>query len=253
MANDFLNDLGKTLSKTAQGIGKKVNIMYETQKLTSMIAGEQKAIEKARGSLGKLVFEKFQAGEHLGEDLKALCQEIIEHMEKIEELKTLSADKKGQKICPKCKKSVDKAAAFCPYCGTPCPVPEPETVEVKTESYMEEDIFADETGDDLKEAAADAFEEEKDVTKTASEEAADTLEDVFEDSLSEETEDFVEEAEDALDEVEEADEDLFAEDPEDSGEDDITEDGTDVFDRILKSGVEALEEASEEAEEKILS
>ena len=60
-----------------------------------------------------------------GMELSALCQEIDQHYLKIREYKDNAANLKGEKICPSCEREVDINVSFCPYCGTPCPTPEP--------------------------------------------------------------------------------------------------------------------------------
>lgn len=136
MASDFFREFGKALSKTAQDLGERVNSMYETQKLQSKIGDEEKAIEKLKMRIGGIVFEKYQENAEVDEELKSICEDIVSHLNQIDSLKEATAARNGQKICPGCKKSVDKAVSFCPYCGTPCPDPEPDMVE--------EDLFANE-------------------------------------------------------------------------------------------------------------
>ena len=50
-------------------------------------------------------------------------------MKIISKYKDSAAELKGRKICPSCEKAVDRSVLFCPYCGAPCPTPEPEKAE----------------------------------------------------------------------------------------------------------------------------
>lgn len=129
MAKDFFDELSGTLSKKAQSLTERVNSVYETQKLRSRIAGEERMAEKLMTDIGRIVYSRFLEGGEVDSDLVSLCEEIKGHEDAADELKADAAGKKGQKICPACKKEVDKYASFCPYCGTPVPDPEPEEEE----------------------------------------------------------------------------------------------------------------------------
>ena len=87
----------------------------------------------------------------MDEELQNLCQEIRQHMDAITEYKNAAADLKGRKICPSCKRAVEKDVAFCPFCGTACPNPEPKeevaaeaTEEEATETVAEDDAPGEE-------------------------------------------------------------------------------------------------------------
>ena len=228
MANDFFNNLSKNLSKTAKDAKKKVNIMYEVQKLQNRITGEEKSIEKVKSELGNLIFSKFEAGEVLGGDLTALCDQICSHLKAIDELKAEAADKKGQKICPGCKKSIDKMVAFCPYCGTACPVPEPEE-----EDYKEEELSAG-VGEEIEEAAEEAFEAAEDAFAEAGEKLQET---------ADAAEDFASDAADAAEE--------FVSDTADAAEEfvsDTAETLEEGFDAVSDAAEDALDAAADAAE-----
>ncbi|MBQ8305717.1 MAG: zinc ribbon domain-containing protein [Blautia sp.] len=172
MANDFFNDLSETLSKTAKGLSERMGSMYDAQKIRSKIAGEEKLINKALADIGQIVFDRFAEGGEVEEDIRALCEEICQHNESIESLKEEAAGKKGQKICPGCKKSVDKEVSFCPFCGTPVPDPEPPVEEEPEEA---EEFFEDEQT--AEEVAEEAVREAVEEGKAAAEEFADAVAD----------------------------------------------------------------------------
>ena len=113
----------------------------------------------------------------MDEELQNLCQEIRQHLDAIAEYKDAAADLKGRKICPSCKRAVEKDAAFCPYCGTACPNPEPEeevvaeaSAEEATEAAVEDDAPAEEP----------AAETSEDVTDESAPEAETSAEDTQE-------------------------------------------------------------------------
>ena len=136
MGTDFLDELGETLTRTARGIGEKAESFYETQKIRNKIASESRIIDKIMADLGNILYRKYQDGEALDAEQKTLCEQIDQHMERIARYKDALADRKGQKICSCCERSMDQDAVFCPYCGTACTVQEeekPEEVDAEVE------------------------------------------------------------------------------------------------------------------------
>ncbi|MDO5136326.1 MAG: zinc ribbon domain-containing protein [Eubacteriales bacterium] len=155
MGKNFLDDLGDALVKTTRDIGKKANKIYEGQKLQTKIAGEELAIEKLKTEIGNRLYGQYTQGAVLGEEMYKLCEKIDQHVKTVEKYKNEAAGLKGCKICPACHRSVDKEAAFCSYCGSPCPEPEQAEEEALEE---EEQPFREEEQD---EGAEPSPEEEK--------------------------------------------------------------------------------------------
>lgn len=137
MAADFFDGLVKTISQTTKELGKatkglseRAEQTIEAQKIRNKIVGEEKIIEKIKVDIGDWIYKKHENGEGLDSELSVLCQEIDQHYLKIREFRDSAANIKGQKVCPSCEREVDMSVSFCPYCGTPCPTPEPaENVE----------------------------------------------------------------------------------------------------------------------------
>lgn len=129
MRTDFFDELGDMLTKTAKELGDKAEQFYGTQKVRSRIMAEERVIEKMTADMGWIVYKRHEKGEALDNELSILCQEIDQHVRRLKEFKSEEAGIRGQKICPSCEKSVDKSVSFCPYCGAPCPDPEPEMEE----------------------------------------------------------------------------------------------------------------------------
>ncbi len=155
MAKDFFDELGGTLSKKAQSLTERVNSVYEAQKLRSRIAAEERMAEKLMTDIGRIIYSRFLEDGEVDSDLVSLCEEIKGHEDAADELKADAAGKKGQKICPACRKEVDKEALFCPYCGTPLPEPEPEEKEEELEF---EEIPGDSDAEDTPAEDEDAEE-----------------------------------------------------------------------------------------------
>lgn len=129
MKKSFFDGLGDALSRTTKDLSKKAGQIYETQKLQTKVSGEEHMIEKLKADIGELLYKRYQAGAELDDEIRAVCEEIDGHLNVIAGYKDAAADLKGCKICPSCKKTVDRGVSFCPYCGAPCPNPEPEKAE----------------------------------------------------------------------------------------------------------------------------
>ena len=134
----FFDELSETITKTAQGFSTRVGGMYESQKVVNKIGSEERMVKKLMADMGKIIYERFTAGEEVDEEMAPFCEQIGQHMEKIESLKTESLRRKGQKICPECGKTVESGFAFCPFCGASVPTPEPEEIEEETEEEKAE-------------------------------------------------------------------------------------------------------------------
>lgn len=142
MSTDFFDGLARTLSKTTKELcrttkelGARAEQTIEAQKIRNRIAGEEQTIEKIKKDIGSVVYKRHSEGQGLDGELSSLCQEVDRHYLKIREYRDNAAKIKGQKICPSCEKEVDIDVSFCPYCGTPCPTPEPaENVEGKADA-----------------------------------------------------------------------------------------------------------------------
>lgn len=170
MAADFIDGLVKTISQTTKELGKatkglseRAEQTIEAQKIRNRIAGEEKIIEKIKVDIGNWIYKKHADGEGLDSELSVLCQEIDQHYLKIREFRDSAANIKGQKVCPSCEREVDMSVSFCPYCGTPCPTPEPAE-NVEGEAVQAEEETKTEDTADVQEKAADGSngsEEEK--------------------------------------------------------------------------------------------
>lgn len=145
MGTDFFDGIVKTFSKTTKELGKTTKELgaraeqtIETQKIRGKISGEERTIEKLKADLGDIIYKRHAEGEGIDGELSVICQEIDQHFLKIREFKDSAANLRGKKICPSCEREVDLSVSFCPYCGTPCPTPEPtESVEDPVEEPVE--------------------------------------------------------------------------------------------------------------------
>ena len=196
MGTDFFDGLVKTFSKTTKELGKTTRELgaraeqtIEAQKIRSKITGEERIIEKIKVDIGDIVYRRHSQGDGIDSELSALCQEIDQHYLKIREFRDSAANIKGQKVCPSCEREVDMSVSFCPYCGTPCPTPEPAE-NVEGEAVQAEEETKTEDTADVQEKAADGSngseEEKTGEPKTESAESEENAEDTVEKEAVEE-------------------------------------------------------------------
>ena len=191
MAAEIIDGLVKTLSKTTKEIGKATKELgaraeqgIEAQKIRNKIASEERIIEKIKADIGDVIYRRHSQGDGIDSELSALCQEIDQHYLKVREYKDSAANIKGQKICPSCEREVDINVSFCPYCGTPCPTPEPaKDVEGDTVSSEEDS----EDGSCGTEKAQEEVQPEEPKTEESAEASSAQEQPVEESTVEEET------------------------------------------------------------------
>ena len=189
MAKDFFGNLGQALSKTAKELSGRAEDAYETQRLKNKISSEERQIDKIMADLGKIVYQRYKEEVPVEDAQKALCEQIDQHKDQIEQLRANISDLKikTRRICPSCGKEIEKDAAFCRFCGAACPTQEEE----------------EDAGDDVIDGTAREVEKEKkpeeaveEVAETEAEtEAADTAEATGEPTAEEAGAETTEEAE----------------------------------------------------------
>ena len=162
MAEDFFGAIGKFFARAAVGAADKTSSMMEKTKINSQITGERKEIEKMCQQIGESVLERAAAGEiQLSERENLLMEEINVHQDRIREFRKVMAGLRNMKICPACESLIAIDVAFCPKCGAPTPVPEPEEVMAEEIVFDDADISYEEV--DMKEEA-EASEEPSEET-----------------------------------------------------------------------------------------
>ncbi|MBD5527665.1 MAG: zinc-ribbon domain-containing protein [Lachnospiraceae bacterium] len=144
---DFFNKVGNTISSKGKDVTKKAKEIAEIAKLTGQIAEKEESIKGTYIELGKYVYEnqKEDAPEEVAEKFAVIDATV----EEIERLKREVRKLKGRQECPDCGKEVSYTAAFCSYCGTKLPEPEPEEVveEGEVTEVTEETVDSEETAE----------------------------------------------------------------------------------------------------------
>lgn len=83
---DFLKELGKTISDTAEMVGKKTEDVVEVQKLKSQIRTLNRGNERDFEDMGKMLFEKYKSGEVLEPEVMTICDAVQERNETMDAL-----------------------------------------------------------------------------------------------------------------------------------------------------------------------
>ena len=131
MGTDFFESLGKTISKTAEKVGKKAEEVVGVQKLRAQLAGTEREIEKNCQDLGEIVYKRFVDGEVMSEEVAIVCDEITRLRGQAADLREEIAAQRGEAICAACGAHGPKEASFCMKCGAPIPKEEePEEAHV---------------------------------------------------------------------------------------------------------------------------
>ena len=179
MAKDFFGNLGQALSKTAKELSGRAEDVYETQRLKNKISAEERQIDKIMADLGKIVYQRYKEEVPVDDAQKALCEQIDQRMEQIEQLRTDINELKirTRRICPSCGKEVEKNAAFCKFCGAACPTQEEEEDAGDTIDGTAEEVEEEKKSEESAEEAAETEAEETEtVTEAESAEEAKTEE-----------------------------------------------------------------------------
>ncbi|MBO7515188.1 MAG: hypothetical protein J6T47_06175 [Lachnospiraceae bacterium] len=91
---DF-NSIKEGALNIAKSVGKKTTDTVESVKVKGKVSAEEKAIKATLLEIGKFVWDRFEEGEIVSEDLIPLCETIRDHYHNIETYKKDLEDKKA--------------------------------------------------------------------------------------------------------------------------------------------------------------
>ena len=112
----FLDEIGKKISQTSQGMVQKTKDTAETMRLNGAISDEEKRIQNLYLEIGKAYFELH--ADDCEEALKELVLGIKEAQTKIEDYQEQVKRLKGIVRCAVCGGEVPYGAPFCSSCGS---------------------------------------------------------------------------------------------------------------------------------------
>lgn len=120
-----LENFTKKVTETAKAAAKKSGDIVEVTKLSVAINTEEDKIEQEYTNIGKIIFESYNNGAQVSDEISGICSRIKAHEKNIEEIKQKIQDLKKVKICTNCKNEMDIDIAYCPKCGTKQEIPQP--------------------------------------------------------------------------------------------------------------------------------
>ncbi len=85
---ELFDDIVEKISDAAEQVGKKTDEVIETQKIKNKIRGLEKYNRRDFRDLGRMIYEKYKAGEVLDEEYLTLCKEIEGREEEIRDCET---------------------------------------------------------------------------------------------------------------------------------------------------------------------
>ncbi|MBO5461533.1 MAG: zinc ribbon domain-containing protein [Ruminococcus sp.] len=149
----FWDDFSKKIGETADTVSAKANEVVELQKIKSQIRTLERNNDNDYIELGKMIYDKFKAGEAVAEEEKGFCEAIQSREESIAEYLQKMVVVKGDVECDVCGKIVSKGMSYCPYCGAKAAK---EDIVDKVEDIVEE---VKEKAEEAVEKAAEKVEE----------------------------------------------------------------------------------------------
>lgn len=184
----FLEGLGEKIGMTAElvnnkagevveMVGAKAGEAVEIQKLKNQIRTLERSNENDLADLGRLVYEKFKAGEALDDEAAGLCEAVQNREKSIEEYQQKVADVKGDVSCERCGKILAKGMTYCPYCGEKAP----ESAEEADADIFEDEDVAD-TAEDVVEDIVEKVEDAVDKAENLAEDAVEAVKDALDDA-----------------------------------------------------------------------
>lgn len=135
-ANEFFSTLGKTLSRTANMVGRKTDEFVTVQKIRNRRNNLEEQVELSCRKIGELIYQEYSEGKEIPEELEKICCSIEEKKKEIGECREQIALVKGARLCPSCGALIPKEANYCMNCGTPSGPQKTEAEE--TEEAAEE-------------------------------------------------------------------------------------------------------------------
>ena len=112
-----MSDIRETLLNFTKNATKSSGDLFKSTKLSMSVSTEQNNLKNLYMEIGKKVHEIYQYGGNLGKFFDEKYREIEACEQRILELKEQIGQIKGTRECPKCGKSAERTAEFCPKCG----------------------------------------------------------------------------------------------------------------------------------------
>ena len=162
---DFFEKLGKKASETFNSAAEKTNKIAGETKLKLKINDCKSKINDLYKEIGKTVYQKFvvDGAFDVKDDIAEQLEKISAFTDEIEGYEAQILQLSDKKQCVKCKNKIEKAAKFCPECGTEQPeevVQEAEVLEPEENEETEAEEVAESVEEDTTETVEESNNEE---------------------------------------------------------------------------------------------
>ena len=114
---DFLETLKEKIGQTTRVVAKKSNDLVEITKLRASLNEAEAEIDRTLRHMGESLYEAYKTGAETYASLEENCEEIDALYARIEELTSRISFLRNAKVCPVCKKEMERSAMFCSACG----------------------------------------------------------------------------------------------------------------------------------------
>jgi RNA polymerase subunit RPABC4/transcription elongation factor Spt4 len=121
---DFLSKIKSGASE----VGRQAQVLVEVNRLNAQISEKRSGIQNRFRDIGQDIYEqfKFSGTVEFKDSLRSICLEIRKLEAEIDEITEKITQLKGVKQCPKCSKTIETSARFCPNCGATLEEPQPQ-------------------------------------------------------------------------------------------------------------------------------
>lgn len=155
-ASEIFENLSRTFTKTADKVAKKTDEFISVQKVKNRMNTLENQKKATYRTIGQMIFEEYEKGNPLSEELAKLCEKIKKLQKEIDSCGSEIADIKGVKVCDSCGSPIPEEADYCMKCGNP----KGDDVEDAEFEDAEQDAFDEEDDDPTEEETADQATEE---------------------------------------------------------------------------------------------
>lgn len=115
---EFWEDIGKTVSDTANQGAKKLSQMTELTKMKYHLGTLEAKKEKFFQEIGSLVYQQYAKQTNETSKIAALCMDVNVIEKEMQEIREKIRKISNKKTCSACGSALVRQAIYCPYCGT---------------------------------------------------------------------------------------------------------------------------------------
>lgn len=114
---DFMDNMKRVASETAQAAVKKSGELVETAKIKYAIFDLKNEIKKTYEEIGRELYRQYSENADAAECVRQKCLRIDALNHEIAQLSRKLGDLKNMIECVQCRKTCKIEMEYCPYCG----------------------------------------------------------------------------------------------------------------------------------------